>query len=251
MIIDHPTPEQVPALRTLWREVFGDTEIFLDAFTATAMDANRCLAAMEGDELLGSLYWFDCSCRGRRLAYVYGVATAQAHRGKGICHKLMEQLHHRLAARDYAGTVLVPGEEGLFRFYESMGYRTFCGVTDFPCAPDGEAIGLYGVEPAEYGRLRKTLLPEGGVVQERENLDFLATQARLYAGTGFVLAARKEGQKLLGLELLGDKATAPGILTALGCGEGLFRVFGEGRPFAMYRPLTDAPAPSYFALAFD
>lgn len=251
MIIDHPTPAQVPALRSLWREAFGDGEDFLNAFTTTAMDSRRCLTATVDGQLAGALYWFDCSCRGRRLAYLYGVATAKAFRNRGVCHKLMDHVHSRLGKNGYAGTVLVPGEEGLFRFYEKMGYKSFCCMTTFPCAPDREAIQLYSVDTAEYARLRRGLLPEGSVVQEKENLDFLATQARLYAGTGFVLAARKDGQRLLGLELLGDKSAAPGILTALGCGEGLFRVFGEGDPFAMYHPLADAPAPTYFALAFD
>lgn len=250
MTIDHPTPDLVPALRSLWREAFGDTEAFLDAFTATAMDAQRCLCATE-EGLLGALYWFPCSCRGKPVAYVYGVATARAHRGKGVCRRLMEQLHRHLAQRGYAGAVLVPGEEGLFRFYEAMGYRSFCGVRDFVCAPDGQPVTVYPVDAAAYGTLRRALLPEGAVVQEQENLDFLATQATLYAGEGFVLAARREGQRLYGLELLGDPAAAPGILSALGCGEGSFRVFGAGRPFAMYRPLTGAPQPTYFALAFD
>lgn len=251
MTIDHPTSQQVSALRTLWREAFGDTETFLDAFTHTAMDAQRCLVALEDDRVAAALYWFDCSCRGKRVAYVYGVATAKAFRGRGICRRLMERLHSLLSFRGYAGAVLVPGEESLVRFYESMGYSTFCGMTDFVCAAAGEPAPLHTVDGTTYGQLRKALLPEGAVVQEQENLDFLATQARLYAGTDFVLAARKEGSRLLGLELLGNLTAAPGILMALGCAEGRFRRFGDGKPFAMYRPITDATPPTYFALAFD
>ena len=251
MIIDAPTSRQVPALRSLWREAFGDTEAFLDDFTATAMDSRRCFAATQGDHVLGAVYWFDCSCRGQRLAYLYGVATARAFRGQGVCRALMDHVHSHLQKSGYAGTVLVPGQESLFRFYENMGYEAFCSMTDFPCTPNGDAIGIHEVDTHEFARRRRDLLPEGGVVQEQETLDFLTTQAKLYAGTGFLLAARKERERLYALELLGDKTAAAGILTALGCAEGTFRVFGQGRPFAMYRPLTDAPAPTYFALAFD
>jgi hypothetical protein len=60
----------------------------------------------------------------------------------------------------------------------------------------------------------------------------------------------RDGEKLLGLELLGNTDAAPGIVAALGCKEGRFRIPG-GTPFAMYRPLSDISAPTYFGLAFD
>lgn len=251
MTIDFPTGKDVKALRSLWREAFGDSEEFLDSFTATAMDANRCFIATEDGQLAAMLYWFDCSCRGKKVAYLYAVATAKAFQGRGICHKLMDHTHRYLAGLDYAGTLLVPGEESLFGFYEKMGYQNCCSMLAFPCTTDGNAPALRPVDAAEYGRLRRTLLPEGAVVQEKENLDFLATMANFYAGTGFILAASKEGQQLTAYELLGDRTAAPGILTALGCSQGEFRVFGKGAPFTMYRPLTSDPAPTYFAFAFD
>lgn len=251
MTIDFPTEKDVKALRSLWREAFGDSEEFLDSFTATAMDASRCLMSIVDGQLAAALYWFDCSCRGKKVAYLYAVATAKAFQGRGICHRLMDRTHEHLQANGYAGTLLVPGETSLFGFYEKMGYQAFCSMQAFPCTPDGDAPALRPVDAAEYGRLRRTLLPEGAVVQEKENLDFLATIAKFYAGTGFILAASKDGQKLTAYELLGDRTAAPGILSALGCYEGEFRIFGKGAPFAMYRPLTNDPAPSYFAFAFD
>ena len=57
---------------------------------------------------------------------------------------------------------------------------------------------------------------------------------------------------LWGLELLGNKEAAPGILKALGCMKGRFRTPGKDQPFAMYLPLTEtAEKPAYFGLAFD
>ncbi len=251
MTIDFPTRKDVKALRSLWREAFGDSEEFLDAFTATAMDASRCLMATVDGQLAAALYWFDCSCRGKKMAYLYAVATAKAFRGQGICRKLMTHTHGYLQKNGYAGTLLVPGEESLFGFYEKMGYSVCCTMRAFPCTPDGNAIALRPVDAEEYGRLRRQLLPEGSVIQEEENLDFLSTMAKFYAGTGLLLAAHKEGQKLTAYELLGDRTAAPGVLTALGCSQGEFRIFGEGTPFAMYRPLSNDPPPAYFAFAFD
>lgn len=252
MTIDRPTPELLPALRTLWREAFGDTEEFLDTFKATALSADRCRCAVVDGRLAAALYWFDCSCYGRPVAYVYAVATAKAFRGRGICRELMSATHRQLAQQGYEGAILVPGDDGLARMYEKMGYRGCGGIRSFVCGAAPEDVQLYRVDKEEYARLRRQLLPEGGVVQERENLDLLATMADFYAGPGFLLAAVKNGDRLEGIELLGNEAAAPGILETLGCAEGSFRTPGE-ESFAMYLPLGGSrlEPPTYFGLAFD
>ena len=251
MTIDFPKPRDIPALRGLWREAFGDSEEFLDIFFGTAMDPHRCFVAKDGDRLAAMLYWFDCTCRGQKTAYLYAAATAKAYRGQGICRKLMAHTHAYLQGLGYVGTFLVPAEESLFGFYGKMGYETFCSMEDLPCTAHGEPPQLRAIDAAEYGRLRRDFLPKGAVIQEGENLDFLAAQCDFYAGSDWILAARNEEGKLLTLELLGNPAAAPAILKALGCDEGTIRVFGQGQPFAMYRPLTADPAPTYFAFAFD
>ena len=104
------------------------------------------------------------------------------------------------------------------------------------------------VLPSEYAALRRRYLPKGGVVQENGAVEYLAAGAQLYAGADFLLA-EEDG---FGLELLGNRAAAPGILAALGYDIGTFRTPGNDVPFAMFRPLREAvPAPTYFGLSFD
>ena len=253
MTINSPTPAQVPQLRSLWQEAFGDTEEFLDIFQAKAMSADRCRCVTVDGEVAAALYWFDCLHMGKRIAYLYAVATAKKHRGKGLCHALMENTHQWLREHDYAGAILVPQSEDLFRFYGKMGYETCSQVKEFVCGPVLDLCTLHRIDRDAYGKLRRQLLPAGGVIQEQENLDFLEAQAQFYAGTGFVLAAYREKDVLRGIELLGDTMAAPAIVGALGCTQGKFRCPGPGTPFAMYRPLGDStlPAPAYFGLAFD
>lgn len=253
MIIDHPRAEQESGLRRLWREAFGDSEAFLDIFWQTAYSSDRCRCVTMNGECAAALYWFDCQWNGAPLAYIYAVATGKAYRGQGLCHRLMEDTHRHLAARGYAGAVLVPGEESLFRFYERMGYRICSGVQTLTCAAATEPQELHEIGCEEYALCRRALLPYGGVVQEGENLTFLARQARFYACDGLVLAARREGEELIGIELLGDLTRAPAVLSVLGCTRGTFRTPGDEIPFGMYLPLADdaPPPPAYFGLAFD
>lgn len=251
MRFDHPTPEQATGLRTLWKEAFGDSDEFLDSFFATGFSPEHCRLATENGQPAAALYWLDCEFDGRTIAYIYAVATAKAFRSQGLCHALMEDTHTLLARQGYSGALLVPGTTSLASLYGELGYRYCTRIREFFCTAAPEPVSLRPVDAAEYARLRRGLLPEGSVVQEGAGLAFLDTQSAFYAGTHLLVAGRKEGDALLGLELLGDRTLGPGILTALGAAHGRFRTPGEGRSFAMYRPFDNGASPSYFAFAFD
>lgn len=252
MTIDRPTPNQLPGLRDLFREAFGDTEEFLDVFFTRAYSPERCRCITQGKTVAAALYWFDCSWKGKRLAYFYGVATAQSHRGQGLCRLLMEDTHVYLRQLGYDGCLLVPQSEDLFAMYGKFGYRLCSHVAQISCRAAGPAATLEEVDPSRYAQVRLQLLPKEGVVQEGVTLDFLSVFARLYVGPNLALAAYPHEGKLVVCELLGDPQAAPGILTALGYGEGTFRTPGQQTPFAMYHPLGNDPAaPAYFGLALD
>lgn len=241
MKIDYPAEGQTPGLRSLWKEAFGDDDDFLDIFWDTAFSPDRCRCITLDDQVAAALYWFDCRFEGRPIAYIYAVATAKAHRGRGLCRQLMDDTRSLLAELGYSGSILVP-DAHLFGMYESLGYRVCSSVRKFSCKA-GEPVALRKIDAAEYAQLRREFLPDGGVVQENENLQLLGALTKLYAGDGFLYAADAE--------LLGNADAAPGILAALGRDSGSFRCPGEETPFAMYLPLDGKDAPGYFGLAFD
>ena len=243
MRADLPAEAQVSGLRALWQEAFGDDDAFLDTFFRTAYSPDRCLCISIDGDVAAALYWFDCRCDGAPMAYIYAVATAKMHRGKGLCTALMTDAHTLLQKRGYAGSILVPGEKGLFSMYEKLGYTCFGGMDTFSCEA-GTPAPMKKITAAEYAALRSSYLPSRGV--EQTGLDFLACYATFYAGDDFILAATED----TGLELLGNAAAAPGIVAALSKKSGNFRISGNA-PFAMYHPLSDTPAPAYFGLAFD
>lgn len=251
MIIDNPRPEQLPALKTLWKEAFGDTDDYLELFFSTAFSPSRCRCVTEDGQTAAMLYWFDCQVGKQAFAYLFAVATGKAFRGRGFCNALMADTHRHLKELGYAGAILVPAESSLFDFYGAMGYRTFGGVSRFACLPGQETATLRPVTPEEYHALRQKLLPRGGVEQDLLTLRFLGTQTALFAGDGFLLSCHRQEDTLVVQEYLGDPDKAPNIVAALGCREGRFRVPGD-EPFAMYLPLVDnAPTPVYFGIALD
>jgi len=253
MNISAPTTAQIPALRTLWKEAFGDSDAFLDLFFRTAFQPERCRCIFDGEHAVAALYWFNCTYKDLPVAYIYAVATATSHRGQGLCRKLMADTHAHLASLGYEGALLVPGSDGLFDMYAKIGYHTCSAIREFQCNAGPEELQLCALSAPEYATLRKLLLPKGSVLQEQENLDFLQTQAQFYMGLGFLFAGYGENDTFRGLELLGDVTAAPSILRSLGYKKGSFRTVGNGRPFAMYYPLgkNSVDAPGYFCFAFD
>lgn len=239
-------------LRRLWQEAFGDSEETLDAFFATGFSEDRFHYILDKGVPVSALYWFDCCLGGYKLAYLYAVATAKSHRGRGLARRLIEETHSILKAQGYAGAILVPGTAELFGYYEKMGYRKVTQIREFTCGQGQTSVLLREIDAKEYADLRKQYLPAGGVVQEGSALSFLQTYTKFYEGRDFLLAAGEDNGVLIARELLGNAHAAPAILCALGFAEGRFRTPETGRAFAMFLPLEQAcPTPAYFGLALD
>lgn len=252
MKTEYPSPHHMPQQRAIWQEAFGDTDAFLDSFFRTAYSPDRCLCVLDGDRIAAILYWIDCELKGQTLAYIYAVVTDPSYRGRGLCRMLMEETHALLKKRHYSGAILVPQKESLRKMYAGMGYRNAGGLTEFSCSAAGLPVSLQAIGPAEFAARRKDLIPADGILQEGCGLAFLAEQLQFYAGRDFLLAAFAEKDVLHGVELLGRRDAAPGILQALGCPKGHFRMPGNEKPFSMFHPLSDdAIVPEYLGFAFD
>ena len=286
-----PNKAMLSQLRELWKESFGDNDVFLDCFYDTAYNSSRCRIAIAKEQnanpidchasistytphslghLAAALYWFDCTVDDQRVAYIYAVATTKQFRGNGACHLLLENTHKHLKSLGYSSVVLVPGNEALVHLYEGVEYEFCTKRSRIECAGIDMGIEIREIEKDEYAVLRRKFLPANAMIQEGENLDFLATQAKFYVGSilqnatdetclssacesqAFLLTATMENSNLYGIELLGDTSLAPGIVYALGCKDGTFFTSGKDEPFAMWYALTeDAFEPGYLGFAFD
>ena len=237
---------ETDALRTLWTECFGNEDDWVDAFLDTAFRSEQTAVLTRQGRLAAALCWMDVFCEGRKLAYLYAIATAPEFRRQGLCRELMENTHRDLTRLGYDGCILVPADNDLRQMYRKLGYGDFGGIREFS-ARAAEAVPIRRVSPEEYASLRREYLPKGGVVQENGAADYLASGAELYAGRDFLLAMSDD----FGVELLGETNAAPGILGALGLDKGTFRTPGD-EPFAMFYPLTqEIWTPGYFGLAFE
>lgn len=227
------TDKDIPGLRKLWQQAFGDSDALLDKFFSVGFSTDRCNCIREGAEIVAALYWFDCTWKGKKVAYIYAVATKKAHRGKGLCRRLMEDTHRQLKALGYCGAALVPAEKSLFEMYEKFGYRPFCTVETKTQAvsalPPATAIS-----PAEYGALRVAFVGDNALLQDRAALDFLAGYGSFYKGENLLFCGYREGENFHLEEAFGLRAPPARKLQA------------------MYLPLDGSEAlPDYFAIPLN
>lgn len=252
MSINYPDLSQIPQLRALWKNAFGDTEEFLDIFFSRGFSPDRCRCVTVDGSVVAALYWFDAVCSAEKYAYLYAVATDPAHRGRGLCRALMEDVKELLAGQDYAGLILVPQNDSLAAMYRRMGYRDCTYVTEFTAPAEDTPLTLRRLTVREYAEARRSFLPADAVLQEGENLDFLNGFSLFFSGNGWLAAVSIEGRKLHCHELLGDPDVAYSLVSALGCEEGFFRIPGDDKPFTQCQFLKPVCRKmSYFGLAFD
>lgn len=236
-----PRMEEDGQLRELFTEAFTDPW-FTELFFSRGYSPERCFVAAENG-ILAAMHWFDCDLKGKKAAYVYGIATFEAQRGKGIGSRLIRVGLEYLKTQGYEAVLLVPAEESLFGYYERFGFSAVSSIRE-ETVTAGAPLPIRKLTISEYAELRRKLLPENGVLQEGPALELLDGYADFYAADHSLCAV--SGRVVW--ELLGDLNNAPGILGALAIPEATVRAPGDGRPFAMGVGFDE---PVYFGLALD
>lgn len=243
-----PHPEEQPILRQLWKDAFGDSEEYLDVFFRTAFSPERC-RVLDLDTIAAAAYWLNCETRNLRLAYVYAVAVQNDRQNQGLGSALMKELHRHLESFGYDGILLVPGSEGLRKYYGKLGYQTISYQNRFTAAAEGY-VEMKRLDTQTYAALRRNYLPENGICQEGENLALLAEMVDFFQGPEF-LAAVAPGEGIC-LELLGSSSAAPAITATLGLARCAFRTPGSSQPYAMALSFgKELPENLYFGFGFD
>ena len=252
MTAEYPALEQIPQLRNLWKEAFGDTDTFLDAFFETAFSPRRCRCITEQGTVKSVMYWFTVTCGDQRYAYLYAVATAKDSRGRGLFSALLDDVRQVLLEEGYAGILLVPESESLARMYEKFGFTACSHCREFVVDAGKFAVPIREIGAEEYARLRRRMLPEGSVLQEGATLDLLATQYHFWTGENWLAIGQIYEGELVCSEFLGDERFIPGLLKALDVPAGHVRMPGDTQPFCWLLPLrADCGRPTYFGLALD
>ncbi len=221
--------------RALYDEAFpGEDARFTDALFALGFPAH--LVAMgEGKDLASMLFAlpYDIVTEdGRKEAnYLYAVATAKAHRGKGYAKKLLRRVAER-------GTpvFLRPMSPSLFDFYKSAGFVPFSPYREWQGdAADGDTAGFTALSKEAYLCARDRFLKPPYC---RMSADFLSLSFSLGGAVGldgrFAALYERDGDTVLFKEWWGDVALAPAAAKFLNASKFVARTPDkDGTPFGV------------------
>ena len=239
----------ITKLKKLWMQAFGDSIESVDAFFRTAYDPTHSTAICEENEPVSALYWLDYDWNGKKLAYIYAVATEEQFQGQGYGRQLMEQAHKLLREQGYAGAVLVPAEDNLVQWYANQGYQVFFKAKKQNFFAE-TAIPVTQISAQQYAALRKEAKPNAPQ-PGKELYAYFATYGSFYEADGCIFAAARQGDKVYFQEFLGDMQKLPHIIGGLKAKTGLVCAQAEEAVFAMYYPLNEMKMPDYFSFALD
>ena len=134
----------IPEIKLLWEEVFGDAKDYINRFiahfgieTCYVCELNREIAAMafalptilkspskfegvSGKAGRGSLY-----SKNLPLRYIYACATHPQHREQGIMQKLLAIIYDEACRENVMGIFLHAADQYLANYYRKLGFTDF------------------------------------------------------------------------------------------------------------------------------
>ena len=127
----HLSTEQLE-MRKMWNEIFGDEFTEIDHFLITHSDAIP-LFHKEGGRVVSMLYIVPLQMWGKRIAYIYAVATEPDFRGRGIASELLNKALQMVElSSDFDCAALIPSSIESLRLYERLGFENSQRPMEFP-----------------------------------------------------------------------------------------------------------------------
>ncbi|MBR6650386.1 MAG: GNAT family N-acetyltransferase [Clostridia bacterium] len=143
--ITSPDGEYLKKITELWSKTFGDDEAFVSSIIASKSYAGAVCAESNG-ELIGMAHLIKLENQSRAY-YLYAVATAAEHRGKGICSSILNFLKTKSTEEKFA-LLLHPADKGLAEFYNKNGFSPVLYFYEISCSGDGG--NYFEISCAEY-----------------------------------------------------------------------------------------------------
>lgn len=112
----------------LWQTCFGDTPEFIDLFFGQVYQDENALVIEKEGKIVSALqmipYTMNFYGKEIPIAYIAGVSTAPAERGKGLMGRLLQKTFEEMRKRGWVLAVLIPAEKWLFDYYKKNGFTT-------------------------------------------------------------------------------------------------------------------------------
>ncbi len=213
-------------LKELWNRCFGDDEAYVELYFSQRDWIKETLVLEKNDVIVSMLAIIPVDMMCQNIAYkgamIYAVATHPDFEKKGYGSYLIQSANELLNKKGVHITMLVPANEGLFQYYEKLGYERQFVLFEREWSREElfqlQEIDLYDcaltvAEPWEYNQIRNQILSGCSYVSYREDeIVFQKKESQFYGAdlmkimckdtVGCAVIERISARKVLIKELL-------------------------------------------------
>jgi len=254
----------IPALSTLWQDVFGDSAELIARFFELLPQMGTALAAHDGKKLVGMVYLidgFELLPQAKRLGYIYALAVDESARGLGLGSKLTLAAKELAYSRGCDAVCTLPAEASLYPWYDKLlSTASQLHRKKKMLSPEG-GIPTTEISPDEYLARREALLTDAPhVALSLPCLKFQHELCREYGGGFFavgdaIAAAYLEGGCGRICELLSPadevEKSARALCAALGADYALMWEAAEEGEAYIIADKQILPFSCHWGLSFD
>lgn len=127
----------------LWQEAFGDNREFVLAyFRGYDSPATRIVRCDADGNVVAMMHYHRFMSGSIAGAYIYGVATHPAWRGKGLASQMLQESFSRMTDDGVQVAMLIAEEESLRSWYATMGFSLQNGTVVEITGSDGMNFAL-------------------------------------------------------------------------------------------------------------
>ncbi|MBQ2960342.1 MAG: GNAT family N-acetyltransferase [Oscillospiraceae bacterium] len=236
----------VPAMRRLWHEVFGDPEELTEIFYLMLPDMGSAVVAVEDKKIIGmanvingmelierGVQYIEHEKEPPVCGYIYAVAVDPEHRGKGIGRELCLEAEKLARKRESDIVCTLPASESLYKWYRDiMGFEPVLRRKSFEVKCEARDLCME-LSSTEYMMWRESMLRNKShlhpshITLEWEKQFCKVFGGGLYACSSGICAAMKDGDTCVIKEIIsafpGDEAViAASVGKQLGCEKAVY-----------------------------
>lgn len=219
-----------PALKTLWKSVFSDSDADIERFFDVYFSPELTVVIKDGDKVISAAYILpigDLVLPGgarQRCAMLYAISTLSDYRGRGFGGAATRAAAALALEKGFNAVVLKPAEPDLFGFYEkNTGFIPFFEAVEeeyllktIPASR--KACALTAAVPSSYRRARRHILDGGVYIDANERA--LSYQRKLCSESGgglYIITAGGDDAGCAVVELEGGNVFVKELLLTGSC----------------------------------
>ena len=123
------TATNIPEIKLLWAETFGDTSNYIEHFISHFGIENGCVCETDG-KIVAMAFALPTTVETQciaslQLKYIYACATHPDYQGQGIMAKLLDTIYQKACSENTAGVFLQAADQYLANYYRKLGFEDF------------------------------------------------------------------------------------------------------------------------------